>query len=100
MHSSSDDTSRPYRSNGLVTAGLTALVTLLLLGLAWLVPLETRNGRGEAHEMSAVNVWREMLVNIPADAPFFLNAPVLAVLSILALVGLAWVIVAIARLPR
>lgn len=83
-----------------VTAGLTAFVTLALLALAWLIPLETRNASGERREMSALNVWREMLRNLPGDAPFFLNSGALAVLSILALIIAAYILVAIARLPR
>ena len=88
------------RSESAVTAGLTVFVTLVFLALAWLVPLHTRNASGERREMSALDVWREMLRNVPDDAPFFLNSGVLAVLSVLALVIAAYVVVAIARLPR
>jgi hypothetical protein len=97
----SDDAGRRFmRSGTAVTAGLTAAVTLVLLALAWLIPLQTRNASGEKRDMSALTVWRELLRNLPDDAPFFLNFGVLAILSILALVIAAYVIVAIARLPR
>lgn len=71
-----------------------------MLGLAWLVPLETRNASGDRRELSALDIWREMLHSVPADAPDFLNAGVLAVLSVVALVLSACVVVATARLPR
>jgi hypothetical protein len=100
MPTSSDGFRRVLRNGRWSTAGLTALVSLLLFALAWLVPLETRNGRGEAREMSAFDVWRDMLDNIHPDVPFFLSGPVLAVLSILALIASAYVLVAIARLPQ
>ena len=82
------------------TAGLTALVALALLGATLLIPLETRNARGEEREMTAFEVWRETLGNLPDDAPFFLNAGVLTVLIALALVASAYVIVAILRMSR
>jgi hypothetical protein len=50
--------------------------------------------------MTAIEVWTEMLDNVPADAPFFLSGPALTILSVIALVASAWIIVAIARLPQ
>ncbi len=99
MPTSSVTNRRAKRSELALTAGLTAIVTLLLLAMALFVPLDTRNARGEHREMSTLDVWREMLNNLPADAPFFVNAGVLAALSILALVTSAYIIVALARLP-
>ena len=100
MRTSDRPDKTPRRSEATVTAGLTAILTLLLLGIAMLIPLETRNARGEQREMTAFNVWREMLENVPDDAPFFLTTSTLTILSIFALVTVAYVIVAIARLPR
>ena len=100
MPTTDSSTRQRPRPEQAATAGLTAFVALLLLALAWLVPLETRNASGERREMNALDVWREMLNHLPADAPVFLNADVLAVLSVVALVLSAYVIVAIARLPR
>jgi len=79
---------------------MTAIVALSLLALAWLIPLNTRNAAGERREMSAVDIWREMLNDPPTDAPAFLNAGVLTILSFVALLVSAYIIVAIARLPR
>ena len=87
------------RSDSAVTAGLTAFVALILLALAWLVPLQTTNAGGEHREMSGIDIWREMLADIPSDAPFFLTTATMTILSILALIISAWIIVAIARLP-
>lgn len=88
------------RSELVMTTGLTALVALLLLGIAVLVPLDTRNARGETREMTGFDVWREMLTNLPSNAPFFLNTWTLSILSVVALLTSAYIIVAIARLPR
>ncbi len=88
------------RSERLITAGISVLVAMVLLALAWLVPLETRNARGERREMTALTVWREMLNHLPDDAPVVLNAGVLAILSVVALVTASYVVVAITRLPR
>lgn len=90
----------PPHSEPIITVALTALLASLLLGVALFVPLDTRNARGQHREMSAFDVWRKMLTNLPSDAPFFLNTWTLSVLSILALITSAYVIVAIARLPR
>ncbi|HEX5166513.1 MAG TPA: hypothetical protein VFV93_14010 [Thermomicrobiales bacterium] len=83
-----------------MTAGLTAIVTLVLLGLALLIPLDTRNARGVEQQKTAFDIWRRTLEHVPADAPFFLTTATLTVLSLAALVASAWVLVAIARLPR
>ncbi|MDQ3549433.1 MAG: hypothetical protein M3439_11520 [Chloroflexota bacterium] len=88
------------RSGAALTVGLTAGVALILAGIAALVPLDTRNASGATREMAALDVWREMLGNLPADAPLFLNASSLAVLSILALCASVYVVVAVARLPQ
>ena len=87
------------RSDRTVTAGLTAILALVLLALAWLVPLQTYNARGQVRDMTGIDIWREMLSNIPADAPFFLTTATMTILSILALIISAWIVVAIARLP-
>lgn len=91
---------RFLRSDRSVTAGLTAIVTLALLGLAVLIPLNTRNAAGVEQHKTAFDVWRSTLEHVPADAPFFLTTSTLTILSILALVISAYVLVAIARLPR
>jgi hypothetical protein len=83
-----------------LTAGLTAAVAIFMLGAAWLIPVETRSAAGEIHEQTAMEVWSEMLDSIPADVPFFLTGPMLTILSIIALIASAWIIVAIARLPQ
>lgn len=100
MASSDTDKRRLALSGLAVTAGLTALVALALLGAALLIPLETRNAGGEEREMTAFDVWRETLNNLPSDAPFFLTASVLTVLITLALVGSAYIIVAILQMSR
>ena len=100
MRTSDSAIRRWVRSDRAVNGGLTAIVALFLLALAWLIPLDTRNARGEQREMTTLNIWREMLGNLPPDAPFFLNSAVLAILSILALVTWAYIIIAVARLPR
>jgi len=81
-----------------MTVAMTALIALLLLGMALFVPLDARNARGQHREISAFDVWREMLNSLPSDAPFFLNAWTLSMLSMLALVTSAYIIVAVARL--
>jgi hypothetical protein len=83
-----------------MTAALTAVVTLVLLGPALLIPLDTRNARGVQQHKTAFAIWRTTLEHVPADAPFFLTTATLSILSIAALVASAWVLVAIARLPR
>jgi hypothetical protein len=88
------------RSERTVTAGLTAIVTLVLLGLALLIPLDTRNARGVEQHETAFRVWQTTLEHIPSDAPFFLTTATLTILSLAALVASAWVLVSIARLPR
>jgi len=98
---SSDTHKRRFADSGqAVTAGLTALLALALLGAALLIPLETRIASGEAREMTAFNVWRDTLNNLPGDAPLFLDAGVLTVLIALALIASAYVIVAILRMSR
>ena len=88
------------RAGHLLTAGLTAAIVLLMLGVALLVPLSTRNASGETRKATAFDIWRKLLDNLPPDAPFFLNQGVLTTLVLLALVGMAYVIVAIVRLSR
>jgi hypothetical protein len=100
MRTSDNAERQSTRSETAVTPGLTAVVTLVLLALAWLIPLETRGATGERREMSALSVWHEMLRNLPDDAPFFLNSGVMTVLSIVALIISAYILVAVARLPR
>jgi|GEM_PF-7063834 len=83
-----------------VVLGLTTAVGSVLLLLAWIVPLETRNSRGEVQDNSAFDVWRSVVSNVPDDAPFFLAGPVLAFASVIAVYCFAYVLVAIARLPH
>ena len=100
MHTSDTPNRQFVRSGLAVTFGLAAIVALLLAAIAALVPLDTRNARGATQERTALDVWRTMLDSVPADAPFFLIAGTLTVLSFLGLFASAYVIVAVARLPR
>ena len=100
MLSSDSRQRRSRRTESLITAGLTTVVVVLISVVALLVPLSTRNAGGETRQATAFDIWRTLLENLPPDAPFFLNQGVLTILVLLALVGSAYVIVAIARLPR
>ena len=83
-----------------LTALLTALMTLVLGGIAFLARVEVRPTDGERREMRVIDIWREALRLIPAEAPPILSQAVMAMLLVAALVGMAYIIVAILRLPR
>jgi hypothetical protein len=96
----SDSRNGALRSRRLVTAGWSLLVALGLLAPAVVVPLRVRDGRGERHSMTAWEIWKTALGDLPNAAPDALDPVVMSGLTIAAVVGLAWAIVAIWRLPR
>ena len=83
-----------------LTTLLTALTTLVLGGIAFLARVEVRPADGERREMRVIDIWREALRVIPAEAPPIFSQPVMALLLVAALVGMAYILVAILRLPR
>ncbi len=85
---------------GFMTAALTAIVTVGLVAAVVFLKVDTRNARGEHREMPVIDVWREMLDNLPSQAPDLLGKETLGVLLVIALIASAYVIVATWRLPR
>ena len=83
-----------------MTSLLTAITVALLGGMVFVARVETRTSDGDRREMRVIDVWREVLQAIPAEAPAVFTETLMAVLLITALIGIAYIIVAIMRLPQ
>jgi hypothetical protein len=87
------------RRRGLVTALLTALLFgVFALGVAR-GEVVLHGGQGIGRTMRIVDIWRELLDNLPPQAPGWLGREVLLALLVLGGVAMAYVLVATLRLP-
>jgi hypothetical protein len=80
--------------------GLTGLVTLVIVLLNVVMPLDVRDGRQLTWRTRAGDLWSLAVHNVPAAAPALFTFPVLLILLLLGAVSFALVIVATARLSR
>lgn len=82
----------------------TALWTLALAGILalanWLLPITTYDIDRNSHVREAGSVWEALFTHLPAAAPVILGRTPLLLGLVVAIVALAYMIVATIRLPE